>query len=107
MLSPPRIRPAIVHLPSHAEVGGVVHTHSNYAPAFAAAGKPIPPVLITIADEFGGAIPCGGFALIGGEEIGEAVIECIGRSLAVLLKNHDVFTVGRSGVASLKAAIMV
>jgi L-ribulose-5-phosphate 4-epimerase len=92
------------HMP---EVNGVVHTHSNYASAFAAIGKPIPPVLTAIADEFGGAIPCGGFALIGGEEIGKVVIESIGSSPAVLLKNHGVFTVGRSGVAALKAAIMV
>jgi L-ribulose-5-phosphate 4-epimerase len=92
------------HMP---EVNGVVHTHSNYASAFAAVGKPIPPVLTAIADEFGGAIPCGGFALIGGEEIGKVVIESIGSSPAVLLKNHGVFTVGRSGAAALKAAIMV
>jgi len=89
------------------EVNGVVHTHSNYASAFAAAGKPIPPVLTAIADEFGGPIPCGGFALIGGEEIGKVVIESIGNCPAVLLKNHGVFTVGHSGVAALKAAIMV
>ena len=89
------------------EVNGVVHTHSNYASAFAAVGKPIPPVLTAIADEFGGAIPCGGFALIGGEEIGKVVIESIGNCPAVLLKNHGVFTVGHSGVAALKAAIMV
>lgn len=92
------------HMP---EVNGVVHTHSNYASAFAAVGRPIPPVLTAIADEFGGPIPCGGFALIGGEEIGKAVIDSIGSSPAVLLKNHGVFTVGRSGAAALKAAIMV
>jgi L-ribulose-5-phosphate 4-epimerase len=92
------------HMP---EVNGVVHTHSNYATAFAAVGKPIPPVLTAIGDEFGGGIPCGGFALIGGEEIGRIVVETIGSCPAVLLKNHGVFTVGRSGVAALKAAIMV
>ena len=92
------------HMP---DVNGVVHTHSNYATAFAAVGKPIPPVLTAIADEFGGAIPCGGFALIGGEEIGKVVVESIGSCPAVLLKNHGVFTVGRSGAAALKAAIMV
>lgn len=89
------------------EVNGVVHTHSNYATAFAAAGKSIPPILTAIADEFGGAVPCGGFALIGGEEIGKAVVEAIGNSPAVLLKNHGVFTVGTSGQAALKAAVML
>lgn len=92
------------HMP---EVNGVVHTHSNYATAFAAVGKPIPPVLTAIADEFGGPIPCGGFALIGGDEIGKVVVESIGNSPACLLKNHGVFTVGPSGEKALKAAVMV
>ena len=89
------------------DLNGIVHTHSRYATAFAALGKPIPVCLTAIADEFGGPIPCGGFALIGGEEIGQVVIESIGDSPAVLLKNHGVFTVGKSPEAALKAAIMV
>jgi L-ribulose-5-phosphate 4-epimerase len=89
------------------DVNGVVHTHSNYATAFAALGRPIPVYLTAQADEFGGPIPCGGFALIGGEEIGKAVVEAIGSSAAVLLKNHGVFTVGPTGAAALKAAVMV
>ncbi len=89
------------------EVNGVVHTHSNYATAFAAIGKPIPVYLTAQADEFGGPIPCGGFALIGGEEIGKVVVETIGSSPAVLLQNHGVFTVGATGKAALKAAVMV
>jgi L-ribulose-5-phosphate 4-epimerase len=89
------------------DVIGVVHTHSSYATAFAALGKPIPVCLTAHADEFGGPIPCGGFGLIGGEEIGKLVIEGIGSSPAVLLKNHGVFTIGPSGEAALKAAVMV
>lgn len=92
------------HMPA---IHGVVHTHSNYATAFAALGKPIPPVLTAIGDEFGGPIPCGGFALIGGEEIGKIVVESIGHSPACLLKNHGVFTVGPTGEKALKAAVMV
>lgn len=88
------------------EVGGIVHTHSPYATAFAAVGKPIPVYLTAIADEFGGPIPVGGFALIGGEEIGRVVVESIGRSPAVLLKNHGVFTIGKNAEAAVKAAIM-
>jgi L-ribulose-5-phosphate 4-epimerase len=72
------------------DVGGVVHTHSAYATAFAALGRPIPVYLTAMADEFGGPIPCGGFALIGGEEIGKVVVESIGSSVACLLKNHGV-----------------
>jgi L-ribulose-5-phosphate 4-epimerase len=89
------------------DVNGIVHTHSSYATAFAALGQPIPVYLTAHADEFGGPIPCGGFALIGGEEIGRAVVESIGASAAVLLKNHGVFTVGPTGAAALKAAVMV
>jgi L-ribulose-5-phosphate 4-epimerase len=89
------------------DVFGVCHTHSPYATAFAALGRPIPVVLTSIADEFGGPIPCAGFGLIGGEEIGRLVVEHIGTSPAVLLKNHGVFTVGKSAQAALKAAVMV
>jgi L-ribulose-5-phosphate 4-epimerase len=90
-----------------ADVGGVVHTHSAYATAFAAVGQPIPVVLTAIADEFGCTIPCGGFALIGGEEIGRTVVDSIGDSPAILLKNHGVFTIGSDATAAVKAAVMV
>jgi L-ribulose-5-phosphate 4-epimerase len=89
------------------DVYGVVHTHSDYATAFAAIGASIPVYLTAQADEFGCAIPCGGFALIGGEEIGKVVVESIGASPAVLLKNHGVFTIGPSGEAAVKTAVMV
>ena len=89
------------------DIHGIVHTHSPYATAFAALGKPIPVYLTAMADEFGGPIPCGGFALIGGEEIGQVVVESIGDSPAVLLKNHGVFTVGPTAEAAVKAAVMV
>ncbi len=88
------------------DVGGIVHTHSPYATAFAALGRPIPCVLTAMADEFGGPIPCGGFALIGGEEIGKVVVESIGNSVACLLKNHGVFTIGKNAEAAVKAAVM-
>jgi L-ribulose-5-phosphate 4-epimerase len=88
------------------DVGGVVHTHSRYATAFAALGRQIPCVITAMADEFGGPIPCGGFALIGDEAIGKVVVESIGRSPAVLLKNHGVFTIGKNATAAVKAAVM-
>jgi L-ribulose-5-phosphate 4-epimerase len=88
------------------DVGGVVHTHSRYATAFAAVGMAIPCVLTAMGDEFGGPIPCGGFALIGGDEIGKIVVETIGNSPAVLLKNHGVFTIGKTPLTAVKAAVM-
>jgi len=89
------------------DVNGIVHTHSTFATAFAAAGKPIPPVLTAICDEFGGGIPLGGFALIGDEAIGKEVVRSIGNSPAILMQNHGVFTVGKSARAAVKAAVMV
>ena len=93
------------HLP---EVGGVVHTHSTYATAWASRGEAIPCVLTMMADEFGGEIPIAPFALIGGEDIGAAVVETLRghRSKAVLLKNHGVFTIGKSARDAVKAAVM-
>ncbi|MEI6291134.1 MAG: L-ribulose-5-phosphate 4-epimerase [Chloroflexota bacterium] len=88
------------------DVCGVVHTHSRYATAFAAVNMPIPCVLTAMGDEFGGPIPCGGFALIGDDEIGRIVVESIGKSPAVLLKNHGVFTIGKTAKAAVKAAVM-
>jgi L-ribulose-5-phosphate 4-epimerase len=89
------------------DVMGVVHTHSNYATAFAAVGKPIPVCLTAIADEFGMTIPCGSYARIGGDFIGEEIVRAIGDCVAVLLKQHGVFTIGTSVGKALKAAVMV
>jgi L-ribulose-5-phosphate 4-epimerase len=89
------------------DVNGVVHTHSAYATAFASLGRSIPVYLTAMADEFGGPIPCAGFAPIGGEEIGQQVIAHIGSSPAVLLKQHGVFTIGPTAQAAVKAAVMV
>ena len=90
------------------EVNGVVHTHSPYATAWAARGEPIPCVLTMIADEFGGEIPVGPFALIGDDSIGRGIVETLRghRSPAVLMRNHGVFTIGRSARDAVKAAVM-
>jgi L-ribulose-5-phosphate 4-epimerase len=90
------------------EVGGVVHTHSNYACGFAAAEKSIPCVLTAIADEFGGDIPLGPFAIIGDDSIGRGIVDTLSghRSPAVLMRQHGVFTIGKSGKDALKAAVM-
>ncbi len=93
------------HMP---EVGGVVHTHSTYACAWAARGEPIPCVLTMMADEFGGEIPVGPFALIGNDDIGKGIVETLSghRSRAVLMRNHGPFTIGKDPKAAVKAAVM-
>jgi L-ribulose-5-phosphate 4-epimerase len=90
-----------------ADVRSVVHTHSRFATAFAAVGRSIPCVLTAIADEFGGPVPCGGYAQIGGDAIGEEVLRSIGASPAILLLQHGVFTIGASISKALQAAVMV
>jgi len=94
------------HMP---EVGGVVHTHSTYATAWAARGEPIPCVITAMADEFGGPIPVGPFAIIGDDSIGRGIVETLTghRSRAVLMQNHGPFTIGTSAKDAVKAAVMV
>jgi L-ribulose-5-phosphate 4-epimerase len=91
-----------------ADVGGVVHTHSTYATAWAARGEAIPCVITAMADEFGGEIPIGPFALIGGDQIGRGVVATLAghRSPAVLMRNHGVFTIGATAKDAVKAAVM-
>lgn len=93
------------HLP---DVGGVVHTHSTYATAWAARAEPIPCVLTMMADEFGGEIPVGPFALIGDDSIGRGIVETLrdSRSPAVLMQNHGVFAIGKDARSAVKAAVM-
>ncbi len=91
------------------EVGGVVHTHSPYATAWAARGEPIPCVLTAMADEFGGEIPVGPFALIGDDSIGQGIVDTLtrSRSRAVLMQNHGPFTIGKDARDAVKAAVML
>jgi L-ribulose-5-phosphate 4-epimerase len=93
------------HVP---EVGGVVHTHSTYATAWAARGEPIPCALTAMADEFGGEIPVGPFARIGDDAIGRGVVDTLAghRSPAVIMANHGVFTIGKDARSAVKAAVM-
>lgn len=93
------------HMP---EVGGVVHTHSTYATAWAARGQEIPCVLTMMADEFGGPIPVGPFAMIGDDSIGRGIVETLrqSRSKAVVMRNHGPFTIGKDARAAVKAAVM-
>ena len=93
------------HMP---DIGGIVHTHSAYATAWAIRGEPIPCVMTAMADEFGGEIPVGPFALIGDEEIGRGVVETLAdhRSRAVLMRSHGVFALGETAREAVKCAVM-
>jgi L-ribulose-5-phosphate 4-epimerase len=108
-----RLRPSVdlphhLHLYRHLpELGGVIHTHSNYATALAALGRAIPLCLTAIADEFGAEIPCAPYADNEGDHIGQSILEHRNRAPAILLENHGVFAWGATPRAALKAAVMV
>ena len=89
-----------------ADVFGIAHTHSPYASSFAALGQPIPPCLTSFG-MLGGEIPLGGYAPIGGEDIGQEIIDKIGRALAIVMQNHGVFTIGSSAKQATKMAVEV
>lgn len=108
-LSPSSDTAAVAYVLRHMEeVGGVVHTHSTYATAWAARREPIPCALTMMGDEFGGEIPVGPFALIGDDSIGRGIVETLrgSRSPAVLMANHGPFTIGKDARAAVKAAAM-
>jgi L-ribulose-5-phosphate 4-epimerase len=94
------------HMP---EVGGVVHTHSTYGVAWAARGEEIPCVITAMADEFGGPIPVGPFAIIGDDSIGRGIVETLRghRSRGVIMQNHGPFTIGTNAKDAVKAAVML
>ena len=89
------------------EVGGVIHTHSNYATSFALLGSPIPAYLTAIADEFGDEIPCAPYVDNFGDHIGQAVSKYRNRAPAILLAHHGTFALGPTPRAALKAAVML
>lgn len=88
------------------DVFGMVHTHSPYATSFAVLGQSIPACL-TASAMLGGEIPLGGYAPIGGAEIGQEIVNKIGRALAIIMQNHGVFTIGSSPQQATKMAVEV
>ena len=108
-LTPSSDTAAVAYVLRHMdEVGGVVHTHSTYATAWAARREPIPCALTMMGDEFGGEIPVGPFALIGDDSIGRGIVDTLrhSKSPAVLMANHGPFVIGKDARAAVKAAAM-
>lgn len=99
-------------------IGGIVHTHSRYATAFAQAGHPIPCYGTTHADYFYGDVPC--TRQLNEREVTEAyekntaapIIESFADKdpLAVpgvVVKNHGVFTWGKDADAAVYHAVVL
>lgn len=86
-------------------LGGIVHTHSTYATAFAQSGKEITAYGTTHADAFYGNVPCtreltneeieDAYEWNTGKVIAEAVTD-VDAIPAILVKNHGVFTWGNT-----------
>jgi L-ribulose-5-phosphate 4-epimerase len=55
----------------------------------------------------GGEIPLGGYAPIGGADIGQEIIDKIGSAKAIIMQNHGVFTIGSSAQQATKMAVEV
>jgi L-ribulose-5-phosphate 4-epimerase len=103
---------------AHPEIGGVVHTHSTYATAFAQAGRGIPAYGTTHADYFYGEIPC--TRSLTEEEVNTAYEKNTGVVInetfsgkdvvampACLVKNHGVFAWGKDADQAVYHATVV
>jgi L-ribulose-5-phosphate 4-epimerase len=108
-----RLRPS-VDLPHHLflyrhlpDIGAVIHTHSPYATAFAAVGRPIPLCLTAMADQFGAEIPCTPYVDNQEDHIGQAILQYRNRAPAILLGNHGVFVWGSTPREAFKSAVML
>ena len=66
-------------------------------------------MITAMADEFGGPVPVGPFAVIGDDSIGQGIVQTLTghRSRAVLMQNHGPFTIGVNAKDAVKAAVMV
>lgn len=81
---------------SKKDTNAVIHTHSVYATAVAAARKPLLPITDNQVAVFGGTVPVADYAPIGTEELARNVSRAIGDGTGVLLANHGALCTGET-----------
>lgn len=85
------------------DVQAIVHTHSIYASAFAAARKPIPGAIEDLVQIVGGEVRVAQYALPGSPLLGRYAAEALEGRTGALLANHGV--IGAAG--DLKQALLI
>jgi len=83
------------------DIGAVVHTHPPYATGVASSGVELPPMFPDYVAYLGKYVPTVPYILPTTKELADAVVEKIRDSVAVLLENHGLITVG----ANLREAV--
>jgi len=89
------------------DAGAVIHTHSPYASAFAAAGRPVPVILDEQVILLGGAVQVAEYAPASSEELASRAVEALGERAAVLLRHHGVLGAGRDLEEAVAAVELV
>ena len=109
-----RLKPSVdlvhhLYIYNHMDgIGGVTHTHSPAATAFAALGMDLAVYSTGHADIFGGPVPCAPYADNKADRIGKAIVRCARRGCpAVLLARHGAFTFEPTPEKAVKAAAML
>ncbi|MDK2980512.1 MAG: L-ribulose-5-phosphate 4-epimerase [Chloroflexota bacterium] len=89
---------------ARSDVGGIVHTHSPYATAYACMGKPVQPLIMALVITAGGSVDVAPFAFPGTPELGQSIVSSLGNKQAVLMEKHGVLSVGKNLRAALNVA---
>ena len=89
------------------DVAAVVHTHSVFSSAAAAAGMEIPPILDEMVVHIGGGIRVSEYAFPGTQELADSVVAALGDRSAALIRNHGAVGVGSTPSGALGVCALV
>lgn len=92
---------------AYSDAQAVIHTHSVYASACAAARKPIPALIEDMAQIVGRSVNVAEYALLGTQKLADNCIAAMQDNSAVLMANHGVLTRGHNLAEAFIAAEIV